>query len=523
MGYSTNSSPTKSIVSKKNYVVRSAINSSSLFFNSVGKYFVSSSNSLLNNEIKGTTQKFSISIWCKRAVIDGTYQTIFSRDNSSGGRQFACEFDPAEEWTFFIADSATKYSWWKTNQTFTNTNIWYHLVMTFDNTLALANKCIIYINGETATTTRTDAGGGVSNVNDNSSEPIYINVTDFGVLENPFGGYTNRISFYNGILSQSDVTLLYNNSQPSNENNIATSIACYLNWNFSLASFSSNWTLIDSIGTPYPSSTNFTSVGMSGSDRVNIYPTHQNFNFASSMLFASMATSPTNRRKEFIDAFITNCINDGNWQLMDVCWFMAASDSQAAKLNWKSPNNYSLSPIGSPAFSIDQGFAGNGSTNAFDSNWNPSVNGINYSLNSGCIGTYNRINLNEATASIGNLSGTLASLIVPRNGGSFAARVNSNTNTTFASANSQGLTVISRNSTNSQSIYQNGSLLTSGTSSSTGVANNTIYILAYNNTGALGLPSNNQVAFAFAGSGIIDQTKLYMRVQQYLKSLGSNV
>lgn len=498
--------------------------SGSFLFDSGSKYFVSEATSLLNSEISGTGQKFSISIWFKRVTVDGTYQTIFSRDGNSGQRQFACEFDPAEEWTFFIADNASNYSWWKTVSTFTSTSVWYNLIATFDNTLTLANKCVIYVQGQPEPTVRTDLGAGVSNVNSQPGEPIYVGVTDFGGLINHIKGYLSNITFYNGILTINDAALIYYSGNTAKSANIATSVAPYMSWNAPSATLGTAPNINDNVGTSYSVSKNFTSSGMTPQDYKFIYPTAPTFNSATTTLAAAMSTPPTAQRERLIDLFITGSISDGNWSLIDAMWFPAAETQQAGQLNWITPASYTLTEVSSPTWTADQGYTFNGTSSYINTNFNTSTNGVNFVLNSAIIGVYERLNINEAKAQIGNAnSGTSINIITARNGGNFLGKIHCNVNLAAATSDSSGLFLARRTASNAQDISINGVQKVSGSTASVSVPNNNIYFGCYNNNGTAALFCTNQISFAIIGGGGISRSKLYTRVQNYMTALGTQV
>jgi hypothetical protein len=482
----------------------------SFLFNSGSKYF-RSANGLLNSEIKGTTQKFSIEIWFKRVTVDGTYQTIFSRDQNSSARQFACEFDPSEKWTFFIADSDTKYSWWKTVDAFTSTSVWYHLVATFDNNQSLANKCVIYINGLSQATARTDVGGGVSSVNDQASLPIYIAVTDFTTLINPIKGYLNKITFYNDVLTATDVANLYAGSG-------SVSLSAYLTWTLKSSSSS---TLIENSIRNYSLSTQFTGSGMSGSDYSTSIPSASYDTDALSYI-AAMSVAPDNPHKLAISELFAGLKTDSIYTTLDDFGITAVATQQAARLKCKSLGT--ITENGGLTWTADQGYTGNGSSGYLDTNYNPSTQGVQFTLNSNAIGAYNRLNLNEATATMGHAnSGTSVTIITPRNGGNFLGKSVCNTNLSAANSDSRGIHSVRRTTSTSQQIFKRGTSQASGSTTSVSIPNNNIYVLCYNNNGSAALFSNNQVSFWFVGAGTVPQSTLETRVNNYMTRLGTNV
>lgn len=494
------------------------VNGSILTANS-GTYMVSDAPSLLNSQIKGTGQKFSIVMRVKRTWADQAYQTVFSRDNNSGGRQFACEWDNEERMTFFIADDDTKYSWWKTTDSFVRTNSFYTFGFTFDNTQALADKCKIYVDGVEVTTTRVDLGGGVSDVNDQPLEPIYIAVTNFGGLINPFQGYTSSISFYTGILTAADNLAIYNGGSVYDERS-GLSISPYMYWNFGNSTVGASITTNDLMGTSYPVSKQFTSVGAVTLSSAQ-YPIPLVYNAASDTLFAAFSVQPSATRKALMDDFITGCITDNNWNEFESAVWLAAPNQTDSKVNWKSPGTFNPTEIGTPTFTVDEGFTGS-ATAGIDTNFN-GANGTKYVLNSGAMGVYLRLDINAAVAAMGNISGSDASIIVPRNGGTFAGRLNSATNTTVLNADTLRLISIVRTASNVQAVWKHITQLTSSGAVSTSTINNNIYVLGYNSGGTLTLPTANQASFYYISSGAVDMAKLGQRVQNYMIGIGKDV
>jgi hypothetical protein len=85
-------------------------------------------------------------------------------------------------------------------------------------------------------------------------------------------------------------------------------------------------------------------------------------------LFAAMTTQPSAARRTLIDNTINDLMDAGVWSKLGVLYLLAAHDSQAGRLNWKSPAFGLLTvvpggvlPMG---FAADGGFTGNGQVNA---------------------------------------------------------------------------------------------------------------------------------------------------------------
>ena len=94
-----------------------------------------------------------------------------------------------------------------------------------------------------------------------------------------------------------------------------------------------------------------------------------------------------------LDTFITTLKSDGVWALLDAIWLPATNgDSDFATYNLKDPDSYQLTKVNSPTFTSLQGFSTDGSSSYLNTNFNPSTNGVNLSLNAASIGVYMRIN-----------------------------------------------------------------------------------------------------------------------------------
>lgn len=89
-------------------------------------------------------------------------------------------------------------------------------------------------------------------------------------------------------------------------------------------------------------------------------------------LFARMTTPPTAARKAIINTTIKSLITAGIWAKLDALWFMAAADSQTAKLNWVA-NQFNLTEVSAPTFTTDRGFTGNGTTSYLDTGAAPTA------------------------------------------------------------------------------------------------------------------------------------------------------
>jgi hypothetical protein len=97
------------------------------------------------------------------------------------------------------------------------------------------------------------------------------------------------------------------------------------------------------------------------------------FSLLSLSLFEAMEEQPDDERKGVIDTFILALVDAGVWDKLDCLYVFAAHTQQAALLNWKNPGTFDATIEGTPTFTTDEGFTGNGSDALIDSNFNPTT------------------------------------------------------------------------------------------------------------------------------------------------------
>ena len=102
-------------------------------------------------------------------------------------------------------------------------------------------------------------------------------------------------------------------------------------------------------------------------------------------------TAPTGTYLTALDAYIVYLKAQGIWDLLDVLYLPSSGgDSDFACYNLKDPTQFNLTKVNSPTYTIGEGFTGNGTTSYLDTNWNPSTNGVNYTLNDAGTSIYTR-------------------------------------------------------------------------------------------------------------------------------------
>jgi hypothetical protein len=133
--------------------------------------------------------------------------------------------------------------------------------------------------------------------------------------------------------------------------------------------------------------------------------------FKAVVLFATAQsfTLPTTAQQQHFNRFVLDLKANGFWSIMDR-FFMFANNgsSNFGRINWMNPTVGTLATlVNSPTFSSNVGFIGNGTNAYIDTNFNPSTQGVNYTLNNA--GRYTFVaSRNDTTNNLRFLDGNTA-------------------------------------------------------------------------------------------------------------------
>jgi hypothetical protein len=101
-------------------------------------------------------------------------------------------------------------------------------------------------------------------------------------------------------------------------------------------------------------------------------------------------TLPSIDQQFLQNQLIVDLKSSGIWNKLDIFYVFANNGSQEfATLNWKNPLLYQCSLINSPSFTTNVGFQGNGINSYINTNYNPSVHAVNFTLDSHSYGGFN--------------------------------------------------------------------------------------------------------------------------------------
>ena len=144
--------------------------------------------------------KYTFSVWVKRADIGAGNSKIFSVANGTYGEE-KLEFNQDDLTWRQTLPSDGNIVWQKvTNKKFRDSSAWYHIVVAYDSTDGTAaDRCKIYVNGvqETSFSGSADPASGTNSYTNTSGSTLYI-----GRLHNAssqfFGGLMSHMHYIDG-------------------------------------------------------------------------------------------------------------------------------------------------------------------------------------------------------------------------------------------------------------------------------------------------------------------------------------
>ncbi|RWN51915.1 hypothetical protein [Mesorhizobium sp.] len=245
-------------------------------------------------------------------------------------------------------------------------------------------------------------------------------------------------------------------------------------------------------------------------------------------LFARFTTPPTEARKSLINNLITALKGAGVWSKLDCLYIQAAETEQAGQRNWiKDAHN--LSPVAAPTFTTDRGYDFNGTTQYLSTQYTPSTQAVNLTLNNAsafvwCLDNVQGDGYALAATGAAGLIG-----LIPRRSGSadtYLAALNVSTTTGTSVgvvADSRGLTHMERATANLTTVYKNGAASVTHAIASAGLPNQPVYLGARNNSGtANSFDTRAQAAAGMGASlGADGSLALYNAVNAYLTAVGA--
>lgn len=228
-------------------------------------------------------------------------------------------------------------------------------------------------------------------------------------------------------------------------------------------------------------------------------------------LVARFATQPTSARKQRIDTF-WSAAKAGGWSAHFALWAPAASNEQAAQINWMG-DLYNLTPVNNPDFTANVGFAGDGLSTYLTTGI--LLNALANFQDNASIWAWCSEEVTNAYI-LGTIAGGVTR-IQPRSAGQAGGRLNG-TGAVSTQASSLGLTVVTRNGTTVK-VFRNDVLIATATVSSSALGADEICLLRDGSNYFNGYAPMAGVSPYMADALI---PSLYNAVKAYLTGLASD-
>lgn len=216
---------------------------------------------------------------------------------------------------------------------------------------------------------------------------------------------------------------------------------------------------------------------------------------------------------------IKKLVDNGIFSQSDFFNLFSAHGEVSALLNWIS-TSFNSNKGGTPTFTANRGYKGNGTNGYIRTAYNPFANHVNLLENNGTVSVFTLDHTTENPALFEANSDSYAKriLINPKNASNvYSVKYNNSTLTTGTPpTNTIGLHTLVRTSSTAFSYYFNGVLVNSFTNTSAGLPNGDFYALASELSGTVSTFSTRQVAMIFAGSGSVTPLSLYNSISEMM-------
>lgn len=244
----------------------------------------------------------------------------------------------------------------------------------------------------------------------------------------------------------------------------------------------------------------------------------------------AMTTDPSPTESGYYNTFIVAAKAHGYWTILDWLSIFAVptNTNSEALINWIAPGTNNPALVSTPTFTAYEGFTGNASSTGVTSSWNPTNDGVNYTLDASSFGIYIRNDVQTDNQVIGATNAANNADIIrltPRNAGNAAlVRINTATGASVANASSIGFYMINRTAANATSIWKNGSSIDTDTNASSEMTTNDIGIL-FRQSNTRAYWTAHQVSMVYFAGVLTDQNKIDFNAdfEALMDSLGKGI
>ena len=237
-------------------------------------------------------------------------------------------------------------------------------------------------------------------------------------------------------------------------------------------------------------------------------------------LIARMTVPPDAARVAAIDRLIDALCRAAIWEKLDCLWVLAAHDAQAARRNWIA-DRYNLAAVNAPVFTIDRGYASDGTTSYLATGYDPVAAALPITAGLGMWCRTHAVTI--AVSGNQNFSLSPRSQVANEIRGRIAVDDYSLDNF-GAVADSIGLTVAQRETATLVTGWRDGVQVGSATRVGTAHAASSLNLLALNNAGTAQNFDGRQYAACCvlrAPASAAEQAALHGAMRDYMTTVGA--
>lgn len=229
-------------------------------------------------------------------------------------------------------------------------------------------------------------------------------------------------------------------------------------------------------------------------------------------------TAPDATRKGHINTLISTLKANGVWAKLDRLWVLAAHEETAALINWVAPGTDTLTKAGTPTFTADQGFTGNGTDGSLNSGTNYSALTL-FQRNSAHVSIWSRSNTQTANFDFGQDSGSHLTGFRIRNAADISSVLLNGGTYAPAQTAGNGHFISDRPDANNIITYRNGVAYGAGGSVASSAPPNVVPCILRSLTSF----GTKQIAAVTLGAslGATDADDLYDALQAYMTAVGA--
>ena len=252
-------------------------------------------------------------------------------------------------------------------------------------------------------------------------------------------------------------------------------------------------------------------------------PVYGPYTIAFSAVVVSRGGVVTNAEKARLTTFENSLAADITE--FDRLWIHGLSNNIAARTSFVNPTSLIASAVNNPTFTPNLGYTGDGISSYLNSNYNPRLDGINYTLNECGLFVYVQQNIYGLICAMGAYTAPFdVSVIYPQYvSGQGLYYLNNFSPDALMNQNSVGLSSIRRIDANIIESYKNGILNAADGRAVTSTPNTNIYIGGQSINGTFARGYYGTISASGIGSGNINQLNFYNSLQALATSLGWNV